>query len=278
MSEEELATIDTPIAKLRELIQKSSLSGGAGDPYFGDVYVHLNDDEVLNTLVGAPGGVLTAYCTFEEPALDAAELGTDEDARAVINVARLQSFLDFVSDGGDVRLALRGTPGDIAGAMEIYGALNTRVMLKAGEKSLESVPMGVPERFDDEERFHSVDEEKGALPVTIETTAEDVQRIIDVVDYDPNTTYYPIAVEDGDLHLDIGRDSGRDAVWGALADAEVDAPDDFKNQYGEGFKEVFDNLSGAVTLQTAPGDAPLVIVQEVVEGVTARYIIGPVVQ
>jgi hypothetical protein len=275
MTEQELGTIRGPSQRIREIITQTSLAG-RGDPYHGDVYVSVSDGQV-DTVVASQGNTLLTYCTFTEQNLS--EIGVEveeEQVKAIFNTASFLSYLDFASDGGEVELSLRGNPEDtLASVLEVTGALNTRIMLPTSESILDDVPVpALPNRFDSDNNFEGA---SGALETTIETNVEQIQRLIEVVDYDPETKLYPITVEETDdefeFALDIGRESGRNAVWGELSAQSVESESELQNEYHEGFEPVFDTLSGDVTLQTAPGGAPLAVVQER-DGATIRHVIA----
>lgn len=278
MTETELATIQGPSQQIREIIEKTALAG-RGDPFHSDVYVSVTEGRV-DTIVGSEGHVVLSYCTFGENSdLDDVSVTEGDSAQAIINVADFMSYLDFASDGGDIKLAFRGNPDDpLASVLEVTGALNTRVMLPASETILEQVPTVLEDRFNDENEFLSG--EDGSTPGTvIDTDVEQIQRLIEVVDYDPETKFYPVTVEeteDGfDFALDIGKDSQRNAVWGEL-NGSVTSEDEVHNQYQQGFEPVFNVLNGNVRLQTDAGGAPLVVVQDTRDGVELRHVIGNV--
>lgn len=278
MTETELATIRGPSQRVREIITHTALAG-RGDPFHDDVYLSVTDGQV-DTVVASDGNSLLTYCTFDEKALSEINIESDEkeSTEAIFKVADFLSYLDFASDGGEVKLSLRGNPDSrLASALEVTGALNTRVMLPTSESVLEDVPAeAMFNRFDDENNFNG---KSGALNTTIETSIEQIQRLIEVVNYDPETNLFPITVEEDededefDFVLDIGRDSGRNAVWGELSAESVESEEEVRNQYDKGFEPVFDTLGGDITLQTDSGGAPLAVVQER-EGVTLRHVIA----
>jgi len=283
MSETELGTIRGPSQRIREIITHTALAG-RGDPFHSDVYVSVTDGQV-DTVVASQGNTLLTYCTFTDDALSEIKVSQDDEdnAEAIFNVADFLSYLDFASDGGEVELSLRGEPENrLASVLEVTGALNTRVMLPTSDSILDDVPIQpMFDRFDSENNFQG---QSGALGTVIETDTEQIQRLIEVVDYDPETEFYPITVEntaggeddtDFEFALDIGRDTGRNAVWGELSANSVESEEELHNQYNQGFEPVFDTLDGDVRLQTAPGGAPLCVVQER-DGVTLRHIIANV--
>jgi len=284
MSEQELGTIRGPSQRIREIITHTALAG-RGDPFHSDVYLSVTPGQV-DTVVASDGNTLLTYCTFTDDALSEIEV-TDDDAdsaQAIVNVADFLNYLDFASDGGEVELAFRGEPdSQLASVLEVTGALNTRVMLPASESILDDVPVNAMfDRFDDQNNFQG---KSGALETNIETDVEQIQRLIEIVNYDSETEFYPITVEedgedeDGETQyefaLDIGRDTGRNAVWGEMSATSVTSDSEVQNNYHQGFEPVFDTLGGDVRLQTASGGAPLAVVQER-DGVTLRHVIANV--
>jgi hypothetical protein len=277
MAEEEtLATIEGKAQKIQKAIEELALAGSS-DAFHDDVYLNIRDD-VVNGVVGSPGNVVLSYCTFTSHLDDATVEGDLDSVEAIIEVNKFLSYFGFATDGGDVRLTFRGSPDDrLATAVEITGALNARLMLPNSESILDEVPMGLPEDFNDEERYEP--EEGQEPPVKIQTDTDVVERIIEVVDYDADLDYYPITVEDGDFALNAAQEDApdRDSVWGSLQAESVESPEDFTNHYHEGFEEVFGTLSGSVELQTAPSSTPMVVMQKA-DGRVLRHMLGPVGQ
>jgi hypothetical protein len=276
MTEEELGTIRGPSQRIREIIAQTALAG-RGDPYHSDVYVSVSDGRV-DTVVGSQGNTLLTYCTFTDDALSEVNVEAEdvEQVQGIFHTPDFLSYLDFASDGGEVLLTLRGNPdNELASVLEVTGALNTRVMLPTSDSIMDDVPLTIADRFDSENNFKG---QEGTLETTIETDTEQIQRLIEIVEYDPETEFFPITIEetedgDFDFTLDIGRDSGRNAVWGELSADVVESEEAFQNNYHEGFEPVFDTLDGDVSLQTAPGGAPLAVVHER-DGVTIRHVLA----
>ena len=284
MSEQELGTIRGPSQRIREIITHTALAG-RGDPFHSDVYLSVTPGQV-DTVVASDGNTLLTYCTFTDDALSEIDVTEDDadSAQAIVNVADFLNYLDFASDGGEVELAFRGDPDSkLASVLEVTGALNTRVMLPASESILDDVPVNAMfDRFDDQNNFQG---KSGALETNIETDVEQIQRLIEIVNYDSETEFYPITVEENgededvdtqyEFALDIGRDTGRNAVWGEMSATSVTSDSEVQNNYHQGFEPVFDTLGGDVRLQTASGGAPLAVVQER-DGVTLRHVIANV--
>lgn len=277
MAEEELATVQASAQNIRNMIQQTSL-GGSGDPFHSDLYLNVHDAGAVTVIGGSPGDVTQTYCTFTEPNLNDISSEQDNGTQAVINVADFITYgLDFASDGGELEVSFRGSPDDeLTSVVEFYGAVNSRVMTPVAGDVLEEVPTGIIDNFPEGDgQYHSTMEgrEGETFPTNIRVDASQIQRIIEVIDHEPDRDLFPITVEDGELTLDVGRDGGRNAVWGELEANSVEGPD-VNNQYKKGFKEVFKSLSGEVWLQTAPGGAPLCVAQDGHDGMVIRHVIG----
>jgi hypothetical protein len=275
MTEETLAVIEGKAQKIKKAMEEASLTG-SGDSYHDDVYLNIRDD-VVNTVVGSPGNIVLSYCTFTSQ-FDNVEVEAEdtESVEAIVEVDKFLTYFGFTTDAGDVRISFRGNPDDrLATAVEITGSLNARLMLPDSESILEEVPMNLPNSFTDEERY--APDEGGEAPVKIRVDTGAVERVIEVVEYDPEIDYYPIAVEDGELTLNVSQEDapGRDSVWGSLNAHSVETPEDFTNHYHEGFVDAFGSLSGEVEIQTAPTGAPAIIVK-VADGRVLRHMLGPV--
>lgn len=274
MTEEELASIQASSQKIRNMIYQTAL-GGNTDPFHSDIYLNVHDSGVVTAIGGAPGDVTQTFCTFTDDYLNNVESVQDDGTQAIIDVADYLTYgLDFASDGGDLQTSFRGSEdAELSSVIEFYGAVNSRVMTPVAGDALENVPTSIVQNFPDGDGKYISTEKDKPFPTNIRVDVEQIQRIIEVVNHDPESNLYPIVVEDGELTLDIGRSGGRNAVWGDLQANGVEGPD-VNNQYKKGFEEVFKALSGEVWLQTAPGGAPLCVAQESEDGVIIRHIIG----
>lgn len=273
MSEQALATIEGKAQAIRNAMEEAALAGRS-DPFHDDVYLNIRDD-VVNTVVASPGNVVLSFCTFTSYFDDIEVEGDLESVEAILEVTEFFSYLDFASDGGKVQITFRGEEDDrLAKVVEITGALNARIMLPNSENVLQEVPMGLPEDFNSNNRYVGAGD---VPPVLISTDAEVMERVIEVVDYDDEIDYYPLTVEEGELALNATAEDApdRNSVWGSLSAHSVQSPEDFTNHYHEGFEQVFDTLDGEVELQTKPGGAPVVIMQEN-SGRVLRHMLGPV--
>lgn len=264
MSEEVLARVSGSAQQVQQLVERTALSG-RGDPYHDDVYINIGDGEI-RTIVGSPGNVVVAFCSFNENYVNEIE----GDVEAIIDVGDFLSYLDIATDGGRVELEFLGDEDDrLATRLNMEGKLQSTIMLPASEAVLEEVPLGLPQSFDEDNNMHNADGD--ALATQIDTSVQELQTIVDASDLDEEEEFYPVVVEDEALKLDVGDERSQE-IRGALT-AEVEGVD-VDNRYNEGFTELIGTLNGGISLATSP-DAPLCAVKEQ-EGVVLRHVIGNV--
>lgn len=284
MTEITKATVTAQANRLEQMIKKAALKSGAGDAVHSEVYVNVGGGE-MRFLASKQNNSVISYSTFGSGFLDTVEVDQEkliEDnngtAEAIINVEDFLTYLSYAQDdpSATVELTLLGEEDDrLAHALQFHGAIQTRVMLPASETNLDEVPLDAVGRFDDE--THSFLTGEGEpMEALIETDVKEIQRIINIVNDDDDTKFYPITIQDGELYLSVGKDERRNAAWGSLNAKEVSGPD-LSNQYNQGFEELFGTLSGTVRIETDE-DLPIAVVQDEYEGQVLRNVIGPVNQ
>ncbi|UBF23083.1 DNA polymerase sliding clamp PCNA [Haloarcula virus HCTV-16] len=282
MTEITKATITAQAGRLEQMIKKASLKASSGDAVHSEVYVNAGGGEA-RFLASKQNNSVISYSTFGAGFLDTVE--TDQEAlvednngtaEAIINVEDFLTYLNYATgDPSDtVELTLLGEENDrLAHALQFHGAIQTRVMLPASESNLDEVPLDAVGRFDDDTHsFLTGDGER--MPALIETSVSQIQKIIDIVNDDDDTKFYPVTIQDGELYLSVGKDERRNAAWGALQADTVEG-DDLSNEYNQGFEELFGTLSGDLRIETADG-MPICVVQDEYEGQVLRNVIGPV--
>ena len=243
----------------------------ASDPYYDEMLLRI-DDERLETPAGSTSSALSTYCTASATLLDDHAVYCDSPVTAVFDIAEVRDWLDWVDDGGPVTVRVLGDP-DTGTAAELVcstARVEARVDCYRDPELLADVPLELPDRFTDDERF--VLEDGDLAPTVVETTASELEFVADGVELDRATRSYPFVVRDGSLRVELGGDSYARAR-GEL-DAVVTGPD-VRNEYDDGFGLVARTLRGAVTVQTGPNQ-PLVVVSER-EEFTARYVLLPIV-
>jgi hypothetical protein len=286
------ATIRADVGQFQKMLKQSSLDPSSGSDdrtQHSDVYLCVLDNEV-RILQVAPGEVVLTYCSFGEDFFDEITLnrdiremtGTDrrgEDftyrvgAEAILDVEQTLTYLGFASEGGTIELHLTGTEDRrLSQYARAEGALEAWVKLPGSETVLEDVPHWLPLRFNQDNKYTNTAGDPA--PTQVETKVQKVETIIDAVKADKDAEYYPIVVKDETFYVDIG-DQDRSGVSGSLGAKGVVGPD-VESYYFDGFEEIFSVLSGPVTLQTAPGENPLAVVQEGDDDRTIRHANGTV--
>lgn len=252
------ATIRAKAQKFEQMLVQTALDSPANDPPWihSDVYLDINEDRV-NAVVSAGGGSVLTFCTFTADYFE----DIDGEAEAVIDVDHTLERLSVASDGGRMEFEFRGPEGNrLAQTLQARGALEMGVALPASEKVFDSVPEDLPDRWDEDNCFLSPS--GNPHQTYVDTTVEQVGKIVGAVELDDSIDYFPISVTDGEFVLNVGE--GDEYLRGDLSASEVDGAD-LTNWYGPGFEAVFKKtLSGDVQLQTTPGENgghPMAVVQ-----------------
>lgn len=289
MSEQKHATIRASVDQFQKMIDQSSLDG---ETEHSDIYLNILEDEV-RVLQQAPGEVVLTYCSFSKDFFDEIEVFRDlteetatdnageefafrAGAEAILDVEQTLTYLGFASEGGTVELNFTGsTENRLATYVRAKGALEAWVKLPGSSDILQDVPHWLPLRFNSEDQY--TNKAGDPAPVQISTKVSKVQTIVEAVKEDKDADFYPIVVRDNDFFIDIG-DENRSGVSGSLGAKNIDAPDgvEVENYYFDGFEEIFNVLSGPISLQTAPGNNPLAVVQTGSDGRVIRHVNGTV--
>lgn len=283
-----LGSIKAPPSALKEVLEEVSVSGGSEEPIFGTLYFNITDGR-LQTLASVGANSAMTYATFTgDGPLDDITMhrsnGDDDGAAAMFWVGELLSYIDLVGgndEDGSATIQFKGrADDDIATVANLRGGLNAEVYLPASSSDINAVPFGVMDRFNDDDEFYKQmptndDPHPGTFPTVIDTTIDEMNRIVDVVDEADSPDIYPVKVEDGEFKIDLRtREASRDTVWGTLHRSDVAGPD-VDSEYSNRFKKLASTLNGSISLSTTEGNAPLVAVQSS-PGKVLRYIVAPV--
>lgn len=269
------AHFTTKAQKFEQILTLSAIATPGGDTSWehSDVYVR-QDGDVVETLQSSGGGNVHTYCTFEGSYFDDVE----GEAEAIIPVERALDWLAVATDGGRTEFSFTGPEDDrLAQKLHADGALNMTVELPVAEKALGKVNEELPERWTDDEPPKFLSPSGNPHQTKIDTTVEQVQRIIDAVDLVDPMDHYPVTVEGGDFWLAVAGTDFADNLSGELEASNVAGPD-VHNAYAPGFEGLFGStLSGDVQLQTTEGDPghPLAVVQQD-EDKTIRHVLAEV--
>lgn len=251
--------------------QISEMFGYASVGYHEEIYVNIEDGR-LRILAGAPDSSSGAYVDLVEAFFNGVDGGTE----AYLEVGQIQSYMSLVSSGPSTELDLEFKGGDgMAQQLRITPTDRegdeVTLMLMSGDKVLESVPTGLPKRFDQNNNFLHPTEDRPAK-VHIDTYVSELQRIVDAVGLREDLNYYPIVVDGEDFILEVGDE--KDQYVSATLQGKVDNEDGHKvdNLYGGSFSNVVGSLEGSIIVQTEDG-SPVHLLQEK-NHVTVRHMIG----
>lgn len=279
------ATVRAEVGQFDEMIQKMSMKG---DHSHSELYLNILDDRI-EVLQSSQGEIVLSYGTFREDFFDDITLEKEvtkhqsEDTagnqysyevgcEVLLDVERTSEYLGYASKGGIVELEFSGTEDRrLSKMLRAEGALETWINLASGGNIHEEVPHWLPNRFNENNQYTNAGGDPA--PIEIQTTVDELDTIIEVVDSDPNVDFYPIVVKDERFRIDVG-DSDRLGVRGILESRSVVGPD-CENFYNDGFEEVFKVLDGSVVLQTAPDNNPMAVISES-DASIVRHIIGTV--
>ncbi len=273
MADEDLGRLVAPASVIAEAMALATLRPGPdAEPYYDEILVQFDSDG-LSTPAGSTSSSLPTYCSADADRFDHLETAGDRTVTAVFTIEEFTDWLEWVDDGSAVEVTFVGDAetGVVSEFRLSSDDLTAVVDCYRDPALLDSLTFELPSRFTDDERF--VLENGDPVPVRIETTAEAMSRIVDAVDLVPGAEYYPLIVEDGALRVDVEGRTGP-AAHGRLPGEVLSGPD-LRNEYDTEFAAVFRSLSGAVELQTGPGE-PLVVVRRG-DGYTLRYVVMPVV-
>lgn len=286
MTDETQAKIRAKAAQFEEMISKMSMSG---ELEHSELYLNILGDRV-EILQSSPGEVILSYGTFDSDYFDEIELQKDvskeqiEDsqgnkysyevgAEAILDVERTIEYLGYASGGGVVELTFSGREDRrLSMMLRAEGALETWVNLPSQGNIVDEIPHWIPFRYNDDNDF--ISPAGDPAPTQIQTQVSELSTIVEVVNSNPDTDFYPLVVEDSNLRIDVGEEK-RTGVQGILSSQSVKGPD-VENYYFDGFEEILNVLDGPIELQTAPGNSPLSVVCDTSNGSVVRHVNGTV--
>ena len=268
MDEQPLAELAAPAAVFDRMLSLAAVERpGSDEPYYDEMLLRI-DESSLRTPAGSVDAPLSAYCTVGTALLDAFDDVAGGTVTAVFDIVELRDWMDWVDDGDGVAVTFVGDTesGEASEIVVQSEDATARVDCVRDSAVLADVPLELPGRFTDDERFRLDD---GApAPTVVETDAAQLRRLAAGVRTADATTF-PVVVDDGSFRVELVEDGGVRAS--AELAGEVSGPE-VRNEYGEALGRVADVLEGPVTLQTGP-DAPLAVVTRR-SGFTLRYVLS----
>ncbi|WP_440989907.1 hypothetical protein [Haloarchaeobius baliensis] len=270
MDAQPLAELAAPAAVFERMLSLAAVEPpGSDEPYYDEMLLRI-DESSLRTPAGSVDAPLSAYCTVETGLLDAYDGVAGGTVTAVFDIVELRDWMDWVDDGGGVAVRFDGDPesGQATEVVIQSDDATARVDCVRDSALLADVPLELPGRFTDDERFRLDD--GTPAPTVVETEADQLRRLADGVATADAATF-PVVVADGSFRFELV-DDGRLRASAELA-GDVSGPDVY-NEYGDALGRVAAVLEGPVTLQTGP-DAPLAVVTSR-SGFTLRYVLSRV--
>ncbi len=261
---ESLAVVESDPETVAAAIKSAALyDGGDTDQ---EMFVRL-DDDCVETPASAAGAQRGSYCSMNPEIFTRLSVPGVDSVNALFDVDTVLNWLDWFASG---RLTI---------GFEGQGGITSRLVLASGDTQvsidcvddpavLNSVEMVLPDRFDGTTFLDDGD----PVPTHIETTAGELSRLVDAVEFADAHETYPLTVRDGRLVVAV--DGETTSVSAPLA-ANVDGPA-VSNHYGDDFARVVRGIEGDVTLQTGPDNA----VAFVKDGpaYTLRFVVKPVAE
>lgn len=280
MTEVKKGSFETTRGNLQKIIQWTM--GHLDMDNYNKAYFNLADG-VLRTIANA-GQANASFCTFREPFVQNTELHEDEDENAgmeaIVKMTELQDYLNFF-EGERVTLEFLGPEADpdaegyetVAEKMVVNGDWEAEVYLPSSKKDYESKALKTVKHYDERDRW--IHPGGGNPDTTFVTTAEEMQRVNEIWEYDNLAiNHFPLVVEDEEVRLSATDNNERNSIEGSLEAEDVSGPD-VHNEYSRGVDELFGNISGNIEVQVDDG-APLVVVQSDDEGsYVLRYSMMP---
>jgi len=263
-----------PYSRVVQMLNKATRNGKGNQD---NAYFHFSKN-ALRVIYALPGNTATSYSTFHAPDY-LTEVSTERDeeyGEAIIDIDAFFDYLDLIQGTDNVELIFKGdVNSEVATVCEMRGALTARIHLPAADSILDMVPRWISQNFNSDNKYFSQTEDGGKkyLPTTVHTQAEELQRIVKVVESDnvSGIVNFPFVVRDGNLTMEAGDEQTRNSVFGSL-NGKVEG-EDVANAYQPGFVKAVESLSGSVEIQTAHG-GPLVIVYDEIQGATIRHILA----
>jgi hypothetical protein len=240
-----LAVIESDPTTFAEQITTAALHDGIDDAN-QEMFVRI-DEDCIETPASDAGARRASYCTIRADSFDALSVPTGESVDAMFHIDTVLGWLEWV-DGDRLRATFEGQAGIAARLVLESGDDRVTISCVDDLTVLNSIETVLPTRFDG---TVFLDGDGSPMPTTIETTADELTRLVRAVELADTPAEYPLVVRDGRLVVDIDGDS---ASASAPLSASTEGPA-VTNHYGEEFAEVVRGIEGDVTLQTGPGEA-----------------------
>lgn len=259
---EALAVIECEPETLSRAISTAALATDEDDPYT-KMFVRIDEDGI-DTPASAVDAALASFCTLHPSLFE--EFSVIESTGALFQIESVLQWLAYFEDEESLTVTVVGERGAEYASAVRFESERREVVVEciSAPALLEEVEITLPDRFGDGQ---FCDESGTPVPTTVETTAEELGRLVDAVSYCDGVESYPLAVREDELVFEISGE--RTTASGTLA-GTVDGPA-FEGRYGPELARVLRAVDGQITLQTGP-EHPLAITCTD-PGVTYRYVL-----
>ena len=283
------ATIRATADDLTQMIRKASLRSRSEGPVHSEIYMSVSNARI-EFLAPITEDWIVSYSTFDTGFFDSVDVmqknlieKNEGNVEAIINVEDFLTYLSRAEDNSNqmVEMTLIGDENDrLCHTVRFEGVIFSEMILPASESNMEEVPLDSLKLYDDE-IYSALRGNDGTMEATIETTVEEIERIVGFVnDHEKpaispiakDKQIYPIIIQNDTLLLSVGRGDQQDTVWGELKTEIVAGPDLF-NVYSDWFEKVFESMSGEVRIKTGV-NMPLCVIQTGDEHVV-RHVLRP---
>jgi hypothetical protein len=258
----ELAVIECDPAALSRAIRTAALATAEEDPYT-EMFVRIAEDGI-DTPARSVDAPLASFCTLHPSLFE--EFTVSESTAALFPIEPMLDWLDYFAEESSLTLTVVGEAGAEYASAFRFESDRRRLQFDCVDapELIEDVDISLPDRFADTQ---FLDESGEPVPTTVETTAAELDRLIEAVSRCTGVEGYPLSSHGEGLSFEVTGE--RTTVSGTLA-GTVDGPD-CQHRYGSEFARSVRAVEGQVTLQTGP-DHPLAV-HCTDPGVTYRYVL-----
>lgn len=259
---EELAVIECDPATLSRAIRTAALTTDEEEPY-SEMFVRVDSDGI-DTPASAVDAPLASFCTLHPSLFE--EFRVFESTAALFPIEPMLDWLAYFEEEPSLRIAVVGEAGAAYARAFRFESdrREARFACIDAPELIEDVEITLPDRFV-ETQF--LDDAGEPVPTTVETTAEELTRLVEAASRCQGVEQYPLSASGGELGFEISGE--RTTASGTLA-GTVEGPD-FQHRFGHEFAQIARAMEGQVTLQTGPTHPLAARCTD--PGVTYRYVL-----
>lgn len=258
----ELAVVECDPAALSRTISTAALTTAEEDPYT-EMFVRI-DTEGIDTPASTVDAPLTSFCTLHPSLFE--EFTVFEPTAAIFAIEPMLDWLEYFEDESSLTITVVGETGAEYASAFRFESDRRELLFDCVDapELIEDVEISLPDRFVDTQ---FLDESGEPVPTTVETTAEDLGRLVAAASRCTGVESYPLSSRGGTLSFEMTGERTR--ISGTLA-GTVDGPE-FDHRYGPAFARIVRAVEGQVTLQTGPNHPLAICCTD--PGVTYRYVL-----